>query len=326
MKETYHPLVSIVIPVYNGSNYLREAIDSALAQTYDNIEIIVVNDGSADEGRTEAIAKSYGDRIRYVSKENGGSSSALNEGICQMRGEWFSWLSHDDLYLPEKVSKQISMINSLGLCYVPDLYRHVFFSAAELIDSSGKRIKRELLSKRESREKWINSLENNVELISSPTGGYFHGCSCLINKKAFEEAGLFDEHLRLLNDVDMWYRLYEKGYRVHYDSSVLVKGRIHSSQVSKSVGYSYHNAEQDMFWTRCFSWMNENCPNDFAAFYRYGKNAYLKTRYKDGDDAFEKAKQLEPTKCIILAFAKAVFKLTSTAVFGLKKCYYAIKT
>ncbi|MDD1681509.1 MAG: glycosyltransferase, partial [Methanoregula sp.] len=72
------PKVSIIIPVYNGSNYLREAVDSALAQTYPNTEVIVVNDGSDDEGRTEAVAHSFGGRIRYFSKENGGVSSALN--------------------------------------------------------------------------------------------------------------------------------------------------------------------------------------------------------------------------------------------------------
>ncbi|MEG2610188.1 MAG: glycosyltransferase family A protein, partial [Bacilli bacterium] len=70
--------VSIVIPVFNGANYLKEAIDSALAQTYKNIEIIVVNDGSNDEGRTKDIAISYGNKIRYYEKENGGTSSALN--------------------------------------------------------------------------------------------------------------------------------------------------------------------------------------------------------------------------------------------------------
>ena len=65
------PLISIIIPVYNGSNYLRDAINSALAQTYTNIEIIVVNDGSNDNGETEKIALSYGEKIRYFSKENG---------------------------------------------------------------------------------------------------------------------------------------------------------------------------------------------------------------------------------------------------------------
>ena len=91
------PLVSIVIPVYNGSNYLGQAINSALAQTYKNIEILVINDGSTDDGVTERIAKAYGSQIRYYVKENGGVATALNFGIQKMRGEYFSWLSHDDM-------------------------------------------------------------------------------------------------------------------------------------------------------------------------------------------------------------------------------------
>src|SRR5690554_1481040 len=70
--------VSIVIPVYNGANYLHEAINCALAQTYLNVEVVVVNDGSSDDGETERIALSYGDRIRYFTKENGGVATALN--------------------------------------------------------------------------------------------------------------------------------------------------------------------------------------------------------------------------------------------------------
>ena len=92
-NDFYQPKVSIVIPAYNASNYLAEAIDSALAQTYSNTEIIVVNDGSKDDGATAAVAAKYGEKIRYVEKENGGSSSALNAGIANMTGEWFSWLT-----------------------------------------------------------------------------------------------------------------------------------------------------------------------------------------------------------------------------------------
>ena len=106
-KEKFNPLVSIIIPVYNGENYVAEAIDSALAQTYDNIEIIVVNDGSED--RTDEICKSYGNKIRYFKKENGGTSTALNLGIKNMNGEYFSWLSHDDKYYPNKIKRQANL-------------------------------------------------------------------------------------------------------------------------------------------------------------------------------------------------------------------------
>ena len=105
--------VSIVIPVFNGADYLREAIDSALAQTYQNAEIIIINDGSNDNGATENIALSYGDRIRYFSKENGGVASALNLAIKKMTGEYFSWLSHDDLYFANKVEAQIKALDQM---------------------------------------------------------------------------------------------------------------------------------------------------------------------------------------------------------------------
>src|SRR5262245_18482633 len=89
------PLVSIVIPVYNGANFVADAIESALQQTYSRTEIIVINDGSTDDGATAQVAQIYGSRIRYYEKANGGCGSALNYGIERMRGEYFSWLSHD---------------------------------------------------------------------------------------------------------------------------------------------------------------------------------------------------------------------------------------
>ena len=76
--------LSVVIPVFNIEDYIGKCLDSVLAQTYQNYEIIVVNDGSCDDGKTEEIALSYGDKIRYFSKENGGVSSALNFGIEKM--------------------------------------------------------------------------------------------------------------------------------------------------------------------------------------------------------------------------------------------------
>ena len=97
-----NPIVSVVIPVYNGSNYLKNAIDSALAQTYENVEVIVVNDGSDDDGKTASIIKNYGNKIKSIEKENGGVASALNSGIREMNGDYFIWLSHDDELYPEK--------------------------------------------------------------------------------------------------------------------------------------------------------------------------------------------------------------------------------
>ena len=107
----FNPLVSIIIPVYNGSNYLEESINSALGQTYNEIEVLVINDGSNDNDLTHNIAVSYQKKIRYFRKQNGGVASALNFGISKMEGDYFSWLSHDDIYKPEKIEKQILFIS-----------------------------------------------------------------------------------------------------------------------------------------------------------------------------------------------------------------------
>src|SRR5437764_1349700 len=108
------PKVSIVIPVYNGGTYFEEALKSALAQTYPNVEIIVVNDGSTDEGKTHSIAQKYLSKIKYFYQSNKGVAGALNTGIRQMTGEFFTWLSHDDMYLPEKTAAQIAFFHKLG--------------------------------------------------------------------------------------------------------------------------------------------------------------------------------------------------------------------
>lgn len=321
---TYRPKVSIVIPAYNASNYLAEAIDSALAQTYPNIEIIVVNDGSKDDGATERIALSYGDKIRYFHKENGGSSSALNMGIANMTGEWFSWLSHDDLYVPRKVEIQIAYLNSLSLSE-NELYRQVLFSACDHIDGEGKLIRSVKKKSSLAMQKKVSSFPGNEYLVAEPTEYTFYGCSCLVHKRVFEEVGTFDQSLRLLNDRDMWYRIYIGGYPIHFIPEALTKGRIHGAQVSKSIDYSYHNPEQDMFWSRSLDWLLQHHADEKQLFFLFGRNAYLKTRYCDGDRAFSHAAEIAPREKAKLRLLRHVFKCRASCRALAKKAYLKIK-
>lgn len=320
-QKMHLPKVSIVIPAYNASNYLAEAIDSALAQTYPNTEIIVINDGSRDDGATERVALSYGDKIRYFHKENGGSSSALNMGIANMKGEWFSWLSHDDLYVPEKIERQITYMASLNIDDA-ELSKHIFFSNSELIDAEGRSIRS--CKMRQSRRLAISvdSFPHNGYLIAEPTVHNFYGCSCLVHKDAFADVGCFDEQLRLVNDIDLWFRLYAANYKVHYIPEPLVKGRVHSKQVSKSIGYSYHNSEQDMFWNRSLDWMIDNCPKEERLFFLFGRNAYLKTRNAEGDRAFVHIKAAQITKNV----AKHMYCGRAYVRNCLKTLYLKLKT
>lgn len=214
MKQPFSPKVSIVIPVYNGSNYLKEAIDSALAQTYKNIEVIVINDGSNDNGKTDKICKSYGKRIRYFKKENGGVSSALNMGIEKMEGEYFSWLSHDDVYYPEKVEKQITLLSELK-----ERNKVVLYSNYELIDKDGKFLQ--------------NVYHKHEELVKKPEyallRGSVNGITLLIPKSAFDEYGKFDETLKCTQDYEMWRRMIKTFQFVH-TKDIITKTRIHALQ------------------------------------------------------------------------------------------------
>ena len=99
------PLVSVIIPVYNGEKYLRESIDSIFSQTYTPIEVIVVDDGSTDQSK--AIARSF-PQIRYLFQNNSGHASARNRGIRAANADYISFLDSDDLWLPEKLLLQIS--------------------------------------------------------------------------------------------------------------------------------------------------------------------------------------------------------------------------
>jgi len=225
----YQPLVTIVIPVYNGANYLAESIQSALDQTYKNIEIVVVNDGSNDNGETEKVALSFIDKIRYFSKPNGGVSSALNVCIDNMRGEWLSWLSHDDLYYPEKVEAEVNYVAKL-LEKNPnlDLDRVVVRCAAESIDKNGKTILR--YNYRDVKEK-----EPLIEMILNNVYNYrLAGCSFLLPADAFQKVGKFNESIRTVSDAEYWYRLLFAGYDFYYLDRCLIRGRVHKRQVGKT--------------------------------------------------------------------------------------------
>lgn len=226
----YRPLVTIIIPVYNGSNFLREAIDAALGQTYPNLEIMVINDGSKDEGASEKIARSYADKITYYNKENGGVSTALNFALERMHGEWFSWLSHDDLYYPEKIEKQIAFINQL-LAEEPqlDLKKIAIHCATESIDRDGKVIKTPSYAD-------IQVKENTLDVIIGNVYNYrLSGCSFLLPYACYQEIGGFREDIRTVSDVEYWYRMLFNGYQFYcMKNDILVKNRSHGKQVGKT--------------------------------------------------------------------------------------------
>lgn len=225
MKQQMQPKVSIIIPVYNGSNYLQEAIDSALAQTYPNCEILVINDGSCDEGKTEAIALSYGDRIRYFKKENGGVASALNMGIRQMTGEYFSWLSHDDVYYPNKVKREVQAILASG-----DPMKLVQCEYDFYDEATGTYTPTDF-----SKTYTIGQLTNSVFSVLQLQ---IHACCALIHKSHFDCVGMFDEGLKTVQDIEMWFRLF-RGQRSLFVPERLYKVREHAEAGNHTISSYY---------------------------------------------------------------------------------------
>ncbi len=218
----YNPKVSIVIPVYNGANYLGEAIDSALNQTYKNIEVLVINDGSKDN--TDEIAKSYGDRIRYFSKQNGGVSSALNLGIKEMKGEYFSWLSHDDKYEPQKIENQIELLSK----YNDE--KLIAICATKYIDKNSCDLQHYKKTTYEF-DRVYNWDEVLIQLFEKVC---FNGCALLIPKKAFLDAGDFNEDLRYSQDFLMWIKIFLKEYKVVFGDFIGVCSRVHEKQQTQT--------------------------------------------------------------------------------------------
>ncbi|MNF44518.1 Hyaluronan synthase [compost metagenome] len=214
VAHSFKPLVTIVIPVYNGANFLADSIQSALDQTYEFIEVIVVNDGSNDGGATERVAQSFGGAIRYFSKRNGGVASALNMAIREMSGEYFSWLSHDDLYVKEKVAAQVEFLSAYGISRTIVYSDYSIFTDDHVANATSV-IMPEV--RPEHFRYWITA------------ESALHGCSLLVPRSAFDAAGIFNESLRTTQDYELWFRMAAHHRFVHIPQ-VLMGARSHANQ------------------------------------------------------------------------------------------------
>jgi len=185
-----NPTVSVVIPVYNGENYLRLALESVLRQTFQDFEIIVIDDGSKDS--TSDIAQSFGERVRYVRQENAGVAAAVNHGIRLARGRYFAWLSHDDLWASEKLSAQLEALQRVdgpAVCYTD----------IKLIDGEGKVF--------DEKELPLPNRNEIVRAILRLEPVLYAAYSLVCEVRCFEQVGPYDLKKRHTQDADMLLRL-----------------------------------------------------------------------------------------------------------------------
>ena len=208
-----NPLVTIVIPVYNGARFLREAVESALGQTYRPVEIVAVDDGSTDD--SAAILAAYGGRITVVHQANAGVAAARNRGIAAGRGPWVAFLDQDDLWDPRKLETQL-----LGTREGDD----VIHCNARVIDEAGNVVAD---SRSKPQRKAPPGLANII--------AYRPMCMCtvLVRRDALLSVEGFDSANRFgTDDWQLWLALAATGRRFRYVDQVLASYRVHGSNVS----------------------------------------------------------------------------------------------
>jgi glycosyltransferase involved in cell wall biosynthesis len=227
---TSAPLVSVIIPVYNGTNYLAEAVESVFQQTYPNIELLIVDDGSTD-GTWELI-QSFGDRVKGLRKENGGVASAMNRGIVESSGRYIAWLSHDDLFLPEKLSQQVAFLHRAGDC-------RACFTDYAAIDARGHRL-RSVRTPELPRNQLRRHLFGRM---------FINGSTMVIARDCFDEIGLFREDLRTTQDAEMWFRILDL-WNIGRVAEILGLQRVHPEQGSHDEGP--HIRDKQALYTEIF--------------------------------------------------------------------------
>jgi len=217
--------VSIVIPAYNKAEWTVRAVESVLGQTYPDIEIIVVDDGSMDD--TPGRLSRFGNKIRYVPKANGGACSARNLGIRLATGEYIGFLDCDDMYLPQKVERSVDCLERnprFGFVHTPVYY----------IDDNDTVLRACRLYRRR-RQGWIAK-----DLVR---GNFICNSTPLVRKICFEKSGLFDESIFIPADWDMWLRLAEQ-YETGYIGTPLTLYRISNNYIVNHLEQSI--AEESM--------------------------------------------------------------------------------
>lgn len=207
------PRVSIVIPTYNRASLVSEAIRSALDQTYELCEVIVVDDGSTDN--TAEVVKAFGDRVRYVAKPNGGVESAMNAGARVMTGEYLCFLGDDDLLRPDVVASELAMMlsdSSTGLVY----------GWSEVRDTNGQLL--DAIQPRYNRAPGV--VPGVEELRHLGISNYITGSATLIRREAFDAAGGFNPECRgMCEDWDLWVRIASR-WSVGFVSQVVQTVRV----------------------------------------------------------------------------------------------------
>lgn len=212
--------VSIIIPVYNTEKYLEACIESCINQTYKDIEIILVDDGSTDNSQKIIMQQKHKhpDLITVISKNNGGTGSALNVGIDNMKGEWFKWVSADDVLIPTALENMLMLIDYNN--YSP---QYLFYTDYDIIDENSKIIS---MFKDKEYEHQAAELYHNF---------FGNGSTSLIHRNMFGIVGKFNETMPYNDDYEFWLRWVLKyGLKMKYLPITTLRYRVHPKSLTNT--------------------------------------------------------------------------------------------
>ena len=224
--------VSVIMATYNGQRVINESIKSILAQTHEDLELIVVDDGSIDN--TVALVRAYSDdRLSLLKQKNSGSPSApRNLGIRAAKGEFIAFCDQDDVWYPEKLAKQLTAYEDAK--HLSEI--GIIFSSADLIDENGKKVDESMVK----FEGYLLSAEAHKQMLF---GDYIIACSAMVPKRVLDEAGALDESLVGVDDYDLWLRITGK-YGVLAVSEKLCAWRQTKGSLSQDKAKQYARTEQ----------------------------------------------------------------------------------
>ena len=219
-----NPLVSVVIASYNMGHYLPESVRSVLAQTYQNIEVVIIDDGSTDDTEEQLRPLMTDSRLRYIKQENQGQPKAKNNGIKAVKGEYVAFCDGDDLWAPNKLELQLPLFEG-------DSGIGVVYSEVSYIDVKGN-----ALDKEQPYQRYSGKVTNELILKNFIPFG-----TAVVKKECFDELGLFDENLPMGIDWDLWLR-FSVHFRIQYLADKTYIYRIWPGQMSSNYRGRYKNA------------------------------------------------------------------------------------
>lgn len=207
--------VSVIIPAYNCEHYIKDTVESVLSQTYEDIELIIIDDGSTD--RTREIVKRFGSKVEYVYQDkNVGPSATRNRGIEQAKGKYIAFLDHDDVWMPNKIEEQIKLLeNNKDIALV--------YSNGCSINSSGVQVSSTLFD--------IAKPHRGFAFEELILDNFIPTSSVIVRKQILNEVGGFNERFLISQDFDLYLRIAED-HEIDFVDALLFKRRIYPDSAS----------------------------------------------------------------------------------------------